>query len=264
MAEGTRLKTIEEQVRRQEAKLQTFMESTSEALKSMEEKMLASSTEFKALVAGISAQIGGITRNPQQDRGLLATLQVRDWIQKCETFFQLYGILDSQKMLIVGMHLEGRANVWFQSFKQDKRTFGWEEFKEGMSRRFGDLGDEDGVEEFNKLQQSSTVMAYQEKFEELRAIVLLRNQGLSESYFVSSYLSGLQEELKALVKMHKPQTLQEAFEVARWQEKALEVIFKKSRASNRHPSQLSSSGGMSPHRPPVTKPATVSEGDSTK
>ena len=162
MAEGTRLKTIEEQVRKQEAKLQTFMESTSEALKSMEEKMLASSTEFKALVAGISAQIGGITRNPQQERGLLVTPtsslqgtsrpgqvhqergernafipgvpklkfprftgeQVRDWIQKCETFFQLYGILDSQKMLIVGMHLEGRANVWFQSFKQDKRTFG--------------------------------------------------------------------------------------------------------------------------------------------
>ena len=50
--------------------------------------------------------------------------QVRNWIQKCETFFHLYGILDSQKMLIAEMHLEGRANVWFQSFKQDKRTFG--------------------------------------------------------------------------------------------------------------------------------------------
>ncbi|XP_027166082.1 uncharacterized protein LOC113766055 [Coffea eugenioides] len=240
MAEGTRLKTIEEQVRKQEAKLQTFMESTSEALKSMEEKMLANSTELKALIAGIFAQIGGNNRSPQQERGLLATPtsslqgnsrqgqghqereernafipgvpklefprftgeQVRDWIQKCETFFHLYGILDSQKMLIAKMHLEGRANVWFQSFKKDKRIFGWEEFKEGVSRRFGDLGDEDGVEEFNKLQQSFT------------------------------------EELKALVKMHKPQT-------------------------HKKPSRLQD--GRKRHwRPPVAKVATVSEGDSTK
>ena len=158
--------------------------------------------------------------------------QVRDWIQKCETFFHLYGISDSQKMLIAEMHLEGRANIWFQSFKRDKRTLAWEEFK-GVNCRFGTLGDEDGVEEFNKLQQTSSVMAYQEKFAELRAIMLLKNSGLSESYFVSSYLSGLQEELKAPVKMHKPQALQEAFEVARWQEKALEVIFKKNKALNR-------------------------------
>ncbi|XP_071902780.1 uncharacterized protein [Coffea arabica] len=264
MAEDTRLKTIEENVRKQEAKLQTFMESTSEAPKSMEEKMLANSTELKTLVAGIAAQNGG--RVPKLEFSRFAGEYVRDWIQKCETFFHLYGILGSQKMLIAEMHLEGRANVWFQSFKRDKRTFGWEEFKEGVSHRFGDLGDEDGVEEFNKLQQSSTVMACQEKFEELRAIVLLKNPGLSESYFVSSYLSGLQEELKALVKMHKPQTLQEAFEVAKWKEKALEVIFKKSRASNRlfPPTRMSSSREISTHRPPVTKATTVSEEDSTK
>lgn len=109
----------------------------------------------------------------------------------------------------------------------------WEKFKEDVNHRFGDLGDDYGVEEFNKLQQSSTVMAYQEKFEELRAIVLLKNPGLTESYLVSNYLSGLQEELKVLVKMHKPQTLQEAFEIARWQEKALEVIFKKNLTSSR-------------------------------
>ena len=138
------------------------MESTSETLKSMEEKMLANSTELRALIASIATQIGRSSRNPQQERGLLATPtsslqsnsrqgqghqereernafipgvpklefprftgeQMRDWIQKCETFFHLYGILDSQKMLIAEMHLEGRANVWFQSFKRDKRIFG--------------------------------------------------------------------------------------------------------------------------------------------
>ena len=73
MAEGTRLKTIEEQVKKQEARLQTFMDSTSETLKSMEEKMVANSTELKALIASIAAQIGGNNRNSQQERGILAT-----------------------------------------------------------------------------------------------------------------------------------------------------------------------------------------------
>ncbi|XP_071902771.1 uncharacterized protein [Coffea arabica] len=264
---------------------------------------MANSTELKALIASIAAQIGGNNRNPQQERGILATPtsslqgnsrqgqmnqdrgdrnafipgvpklespensgeQVRDWIQKCETFFHLYGILDSQKMLIAKMHLDRRANVWFQSFKRDKRTLAWEEFK-GVNHKFGNLGDKDGVEEFNKLHQSSTVMAYQERFEELRAIVLLKNPSLSGSHFVSSYLSGLQKELEALVKMHKLQTLQEAFEVVRWQEKALEVIFKKNKAFNRSSpsSQWSSNGGLVINRSPVANTATASEGDSRK
>ena len=73
MGEGTRLKIIEEQVKKQEARLQTFMDSTSETLKSMEDKMMANSTELKALIASIVAQIGGNNRNSQQERGILAT-----------------------------------------------------------------------------------------------------------------------------------------------------------------------------------------------
>lgn len=111
--------------------------------------------------------------------------QVRDWIQTSETFFHLYAIMESQRMMIVEMHLEEKVNVWFQSIKIDRGMMGWSEFKEMVNRRFGVLGDEDAVEEFNKLQQTSTAMAYQERFEELRALVLLNNPGLSETYFVS-------------------------------------------------------------------------------
>ncbi|KAF9611481.1 hypothetical protein IFM89_032451 [Coptis chinensis] len=41
--------------------------------------------------------------------------------------------------------------------------------------------------EFNKLQQMSTVASYQEKFEELMPLILAKNRGLSEEYFVSSF-----------------------------------------------------------------------------
>ena len=77
-------------------------------------------------------------------------------------------------------------------------------------------------------------MVYHEKFEELRAVVLLKYPGLSESSFVSNFLSGLQDELKALVKMHKPRTLQEVFETTRWQEKASEMIMRKNKGVGKY------------------------------
>lgn len=88
----------------------------------------------------------------------------------------------------------------------------------------------DEVEEFNKLQQVDSVEKYQEEFESLRSLLLAKNPSLSEQYFVSSFLSGLKEELKPMVRLMKPQTLLEAFEVAQLQEQSLEVLFRKQKA----------------------------------
>ena len=74
------------------------------------------------------------------------------------------------------------------------------------------MGEDDVIEEFNK---TFTVLAYQEKFEELRAAVMLRVPSLSKSYYISCFLSGLKKEIKSVVKIHKPTTLQLAFEKAR-------------------------------------------------
>lgn len=69
----------------------------------------------------------------------------------------------------------------------EKEALGWTEFKDKVNRRFGALGDEDGVEKFNKLQQTSTVMAQHERFEDLRAVVLLKNPGQREHYLFSNF-----------------------------------------------------------------------------
>ena len=53
----------------------------------------------------------------------------------------------------------------------------------------------DTIKEFNKLKQTWSVGAYLRKFEELRSFMVCYNPYLSEAYFVSSFLSGLSEEL---------------------------------------------------------------------
>ncbi|KAF3675896.1 hypothetical protein FXO37_05613 [Capsicum annuum] len=74
-----------------------------------------------------------------------------------------------------------------------------------------------------------------------------RNHGLNESYFLSSFIGFLKDEIKMTVKLFKPQTLKETIEKARMQEKALEAVARKGKwSSNSHDSRGSGSQNMDP------------------
>ena len=69
------------------------------------------------------------------------------------------------------------------------------DFSLEVCRRFNTVGKANAVEEFSKLSQLSTVLAYNEKFEELRSIVMIQVPELTESYCIASFLSGLKGEI---------------------------------------------------------------------
>ena len=50
---------------------------------------------------------------------------------------------------------------------------------------------------------------------------------LTEHYFVSTFISGLKDELRLMVKMIQPVTMKQVVEKAKLQELALEAIFNK-------------------------------------
>ena len=78
------------------------------------------------------------------------------------------------------------------------------------------------IEEFNKLRQEGSV-----RFEELRSLMWSAQLTLMEHYFVSSFISGLKDDMRPMVMMMMPTTVKQATEEARLQELTLEVIFKK-------------------------------------
>ncbi|KAL4367674.1 hypothetical protein GQ457_05G014770 [Hibiscus cannabinus] len=80
---------------------------------------------------------------------------------------------------------------------------------------------------FNKLVQKSSVEDYQEKFEELEPLMLQQNTQLSEGYFVSSFISGLKEELKYKVKVSEPRSVFDAARQAKLYELTMEIEAKK-------------------------------------
>ncbi|KAL4313107.1 hypothetical protein GQ457_01G008060 [Hibiscus cannabinus] len=175
----------------------------------------------------------------------------RSWVKKCQKYFTLFAILENQKLEIASMYLTGRAEVRFDGYIMQKNRATWHEFVADLCHRFCDKEHSDVIEEFNKLLQKSTVDEYQERFEELQPFMLQHNAHLEEDYFISSFISGLKEELKHKVKVHEPKTLADACRKAKLYELATEIEAKKYRYNYKGNNMGNSSMGQRINSIPV-------------
>lgn len=153
------------------------------------------------------------------------------WIYKCERFFEFNQIEDDQKIRLAVVHLDDKAIQWYQWFEKTQTTMSWKEFTFGLRVRFGPNAFEDAMGELTKLTQQTTVRAYQERFESLAS----RTTGLTEDFFVSCFVSGLKDEIKAGVQMFSPTNISQAIGLARLQEEGIEAIARKARQPAKPP-----------------------------
>lgn len=176
------------------------------------------------------------------------------WIYKCKRFFEFNRIEEEQKVRLAVMHLDEKAIQWFQWFEKTQKTLDWKGFTYGIQMRFGPNVFEDAIGELTTLQQNSTVKAYQERFEELAN----RTTGLTEEFFVSCFISGLKEEIRAGVQMFQPGNISQAIGLARLQEESTEAIARKSRTPVRL-NQLGWSSTSLTNTKPTSTPVTRSD-----
>jgi len=101
--------------------------------------------------------------------------------------------------------------VWYEGFLFGEEDLtGWEEFTKGLCMRFGRK--EDVVKEFNYLVQEKNMEEYVEKFKELKSLMNALNMVSPEAYYISSFLSGLIDDVRPTLNILKPATLMQAFE----------------------------------------------------
>ncbi|OIT19462.1 hypothetical protein A4A49_63876, partial [Nicotiana attenuata] len=72
-------------------------------------------------------------------------------------------------------------------------------------------------------EQTGSVDEYLEKFEELKAWVLIRNPTIPEEFFLEFFIEGLKEEIRHTVKMLDPYSFNKVIEKARHNENLLEA-----------------------------------------
>ncbi|XP_052171379.1 uncharacterized protein LOC127787396 [Diospyros lotus] len=153
----------------------------------------------------------------------LRNYQLKSQQSRGERFFQHYNIPEGQRINLAAAYLNDTADSWYQGWNEKRRReANWTEFVKDLCDRFGEKTMTDVVEEFNKLQQDGSVTEYQIRFEELRSLMLNSQPALTTGhYFVSSFISGLKDEPRPIVKM------MQAAEKAKLQELTLEAIFNK-------------------------------------
>lgn len=79
------------------------------------------------------------------------------------------------------------------------------------------------MKQLESLKQTGSMAEYQAKFEQLSHSILLYNPSYDDVYFVTRFLGGLKEEIRAPITLHHPPNLETAGTLALLQEAELEL-----------------------------------------
>ena len=97
-----------------------------------------------------------------------------------------------------------------------KKQLTWKQFGAKLVKRFSAQGSYDLTEQFNSVKQNtSTVAEYNKLFEDLMAGVHEENPELNNFWFVGGFVNGLRVGIKYQIRPFKPQTLTDAYLLAR-------------------------------------------------
>lgn len=77
------------------------------------------------------------------------------------------------------------------------------------------------LRQLESLKQTGSVLEYQKRFEELAHGILLYNSAFDDIYFVTRFLGGLKEEIRAAIALYRPDDVDTASALALLQEEEL-------------------------------------------
>ena len=174
---------------------------------------------------------------------------VQGWIYKCEQSFELENTADTVKVKLASIQLSGKALAWHQSFMKSRNRVwpSWKEHKEAITIRFGTQPFDDPLAELMKLRRHGSIEHYQESFD-----ALLNRVELPMGHAMSYFLSGLCDEIENAVRMFRPQTIHDAYCLAKLQEATLASISRRTKPILERPPSLSRSMANSFRNPPLS------------
>ncbi|GMI89777.1 hypothetical protein HRI_002647000 [Hibiscus trionum] len=143
----------------------------------------------------------------------------KGWLCKLEQYFEAERTLESAKVRMVMLHLEGKALQWHHFATKnisELNQLTWNQYLTKMKERFAPGGFEDPFSDLVGLWQTDSVEKYYEDF-----IDLLNQVNLPDDYVLSLFKAHLRLEISQYVQLLHPSSLSEAFQMA----KHLESMF---------------------------------------
>lgn len=136
------------------------------------------------------------------------------WILQAEQYFMLYNIQPHQRVLYSSFSLKGKELQYYKYLQRTAELSDWPTFVNALEKRFGPTEYEDPEGALVKLRQITTVAAYQDQFE----LFADRVEGLSDHFLMRTFISGLKDDIKNILKVLRPSSLTDAIGLARLQE----------------------------------------------
>ncbi|CAM8956889.1 unnamed protein product [Rhodiola kirilowii] len=176
-------------------------------------------------------------RLPRLEIPLFTGENVKGWIFQIERFFHLHFTPPDQQLLIATFYMSGSALLWYQWMHNTKQLSNWEAFRRDLELRFGPSSFINHEAALYKLRQTSSITTYVSEFEELATCT----PELTTNNLLNCFISGLREDIKRELFVHRSLTLSEAVGLAK-------LIESKVESSSRFYSRPTNT------RPPLTKP----------
>lgn len=151
----------------------------------------------------------------------------RLWSDQCEIYFEVYSVSPLLKTRFAALNFSGPAAIWLQTMERRQRFQHWDIMKKAVIDHFDRDQYKIQLRQLQLLRQTASVAEYQCKFEELSHSILLYNPSYDDTFFVTQFLGGLKEEIRAAIALHRPKTVVEASELATLQELELETLKQK-------------------------------------
>ncbi|KAL0339945.1 UNVERIFIED_CONTAM: hypothetical protein Sradi_4511300 [Sesamum radiatum] len=231
MADGTRFKEVlemqkkldiqlmEEKAMRQanEQKIQSQFDSVlsiQAGLQNSYSELVDGQKAIQVQLKGIIEQIQAYNRNKSVLGEAPAILAEKGSTSSADS-----GYSEDQRVSLASIHLDGKAELWFQGIIEKKGLPEWNQFIQLIYERFEGVDPGTVLREFNTLKQgTNSVDLYLERFEELKSHVLIFHNDFPESYFVTCFVNGLRADIRGGVLQLKPTRLHEAVALAKNQE----------------------------------------------
>lgn len=96
----------------------------------------------------------------------------------------------------------------------------WHQFYRMISDRFNAHSKYEIVGQFHNFKQVGFVLDYVDRFEEMVTMMKRTNPTLSDQYYISSFISGLKDNIQYHLQCHQPTSLSQAYLFAKRLEKA--------------------------------------------
>jgi hypothetical protein len=156
----------------------------------------------------------------------------RLWKDRCETYFEIFGVSDALKPRFAALNFTDTAAAWLQTVELRGRITSWDVLHEAVCARFDRDQYQLHMKQLDNLKQTSSVAEYHAKFEQLAHSIMLYNPNYDDTFFVVRFLGGLKDDIRAPIALHRPSTVDTASALALLQEEELE--FRRRYHSSKH------------------------------